>query len=71
VEYPLDVDMAEVLGAEVGGGPVVPEGHAPRRPPEPDGVLRARDFCEQMIEDPPALERIDIENVVDESRIDE
>ena len=62
VQHPGDVDVVEVLRAEVGGGPVVPERHAVLVPAEADGVRRAGDLGEEELEQAPALVGVDVDD---------
>ena len=71
VQDALHVEVAEVLRAEVGGRPVVPEGDAARRPAEPHRVLGPGDLVEEVAEDETALDGRHVEDVVGEDRVHE
>src|SRR5580658_3437685 len=71
VQHPIHVEMAEILGSEVGGRPVVPEGDAPRLPAEAHRVLGPGDLGEEVLQDPPALQRLDVDDVVNKPGADE
>src|SRR4051812_41894408 len=70
VQYPVTLDVFEVLRREMQCGPVVPERDATRLPLEANGVLGTVDLLEQQVEDVAALPWREVDYLAGEARVD-